>query len=302
MAIGAGKAILRVYQREFRVHTKADDSPITEADRLSHEIIVDALTAFLMANNRPIPVLSEEGSSVPYEERMLWKTYWLVDPLDGTKEFVNRNGEFTVNIALIRKRLPVAGVVLVPVHGTLYFAAKSLGAYRMQDAMHIDAVNTPTAVRTPTDKTTAPETHDRCAQTPKGAPRAMAISDYVAVSQRLPLPPQHDKDTDTTDHSSRVTVIGSRSHRSEHFERYVAEMERTGVTVEVVSRGSSLKFCMVAEGNADVYPRFGPTMEWDTAAGQAICTYAGKRVEDYQTGETMCYNKEDLTNNWFIVR
>ena len=255
-AMEAGKAVLDVYRSDFAVEAKEDKSPLTEADRQSHQIIARHLAA------TSFPVLSEEGRDIPYGERRHWPRLWIVDPLDGTKEFVKRNGEFTVNIALVEDGLPVLGVVLAPERQALYFAARDLGAYRV-----------PKEALSRLDKTV---TLDRVMNIARG------------------LPCFHDK-------NRPFTVIGSRSHGGPELDAYVASMAEQHGTVDFVSAGSSLKFCLVAEGRAHVYPRLGPTMEWDTAAGQAVVEQAGGKVLVHQTSLPLTYNREDLLNPWFIV-
>ncbi len=256
----AGEAILDVYGSDFAVEQKDDKSPLTLADKRSHEIIMDALEQTITVNNRTVPVLSEEGRGIPYDERKEWEYFWLVDPLDGTKEFVKRNGEFTVNIALIHKHKPVLGIIYIPVKDVFYFAAINLGTYKLENSENL------------TDN--------------------LSIEKLIYKSQRLPL---------TNNNKSSFTVIGSRSHTSEEFSEFVKRLNEKYGNVEFISSGSSLKLCLVAEGKADVYPRFGPTMEWDTAAGQAIVEQAEGRVMDIQTGEPLRYNKENLLNPFFIV-
>ena len=238
VAAAAAQRILRIYHTPFEVGRKADESPLTEADLASHRTIVDGLRGL----SPRIPVLSEESTEVDFATRSGWTRYWLVDPLDGTKDFVNRNGEFTVNIALIEGHAPVLGVVVVPVTGVAYAAARGLGAYR-HDA---DGV-TRLGVRTPA------------------------------------APPWR--------------VAASRSHadaRTEAFIRNLGPSER-------VSIGSSLKFCLLAEGGIDIYPRFGPTCEWDTAAAQCVVEQAGGRVTDVGL-ESLRYNaQESLLNPWFLA-
>jgi 3'(2'), 5'-bisphosphate nucleotidase len=232
--------ILRVYETDFSVETKDDLSPLTLADRKANDAITKELTF------TQIPVLSEEGREIPFEERKNWEYLWIVDPLDGTKEFVKRNGEFTVNIALIHNGIPVLGVILVPVTGVLYYGAEGIGSFK------VDAQKT----------------------------------------FKLPMP----KSTE------RFVAVGSRSHMSAETEAFFNDLKHEHGNFDVVSMGSSLKICLVAEGVADVYPRFAPTMEWDTAAGHAIAKFAGKSFIDYQTGGEMRYNRENLLNNWFLVR
>ena len=257
-AIKAGGAILDVYRSAFSVEQKADGSPLTLADRTAHEIISDHI---LNLKDFSVPLLSEEGRDIPYKERTTWDYYWLVDPLDGTKEFVSRNGEFTVNIALVQKDRPVMGVVLVPTKDVLYFAAEGIGSFRL---------------------TAASKTAD-----------VTSFKDLKAAAERLPLPETGDR---------IFTVIASRSHLSEETETFIDGLNKEHGEIRLLSAGSSKKFCLIAEGSADIYPRFGPTMEWDTAAGQAIVEQAGGSVLQYGTGEPLKYNKENLLNPWFIVR
>jgi len=236
----AGEAILGVYGSAVKAEFKADRSPVTEADRLSHGILTDHLR-----RRTPYPVLSEEGRDIPFEERRLWETFWLLDPLDGTKEFLGRNGEFTVNAALIHRGLPVLGAIYVPVKDLFYTAIRGDGAFRTGQG---------TTVRLPLDQQPRP-----------------------------------------------CTVVGSRSHASPEYEAYLLALRATHGDLMLLSAGSSLKFCLVAEGSADLYPRMGTTMEWDTAAGQLIAEEAGGRVVEAESGGQLQYNKEDLRNPHFIV-
>ncbi len=263
-AIKAGQAIQKIYQTDFAVEHKADQSPLTLADRDAHDIIAAAL------RGGPEPILSEEGRAIPYETRRQWDSFWLVDPLDGTKEFVKRNGEFTVNIAMIEKRRPILGVIYVPVTDTLYFGTIKHGAYKMEEA-HKKG-------RDCDGKEKAPEG---------------AIDDLINLSRRLPLSQAAPRP---------YTIVGSRSHSTTDVERIVEESKRLHGAVEFISAGSSLKICMVAEGLADLYPRTGPTMEWDTGAGQAIAQAAGAEVVEFHTMAPLLYNKENLLNPWFTVR
>jgi 3'(2'), 5'-bisphosphate nucleotidase len=241
-AIEAGKEIISVYNSsDFSIEIKPDSSPLTSADKAAHQII----TSYL--EKTPFPILSEEGKTISYNERKKWKKFWMVDPLDGTKEFIKRNGEFTVNIALIENNLPVAGVVYVPVTGVLYMADKN-GAYKYHE---------------------------------EGKGKKI----------KLPVDKKHDT----------YRVVGSRSHMNPKTEEFIKKIDSRGKPIEIVSKGSSLKICLVAEGNADIYPRLGPTMEWDTAAGHAIARFAGKKVTVYPTQEPLTYNKENLLNPYFIV-
>ncbi len=239
-AVAAGDAILKVYNSDFAVERKEDRSPLTLADRRSHEILSAELS-----KEFAFPVMSEEGRHVPYEERKDWEYYWLVDPLDGTKEFISRNGEFTVNIALIHRDRPVLGVIYVPVSGVLYYAQKGGGAFKL----------------------------DR-----EGTKR-------LRVSNRR----------------EGLVVVGSRSHGTPQLAEYVDRVRDRYGEVQFVSRGSSLKFCLVAEGAADIYPRLGPTMEWDTAAGQIIVEEAGGRVVESESGLPVRYNKQELINPFFVA-
>ncbi|MGM0539572.1 MAG: 3'(2'),5'-bisphosphate nucleotidase CysQ [Thermodesulfobacteriota bacterium] len=252
-ALEAGKAILNVYETDFSVQHKEDTSPLTKADQASHDIISRHLQA------TSIPILSEEGSSIPFAHRKDWKKLWIVDPLDGTKEFIKRNGEFTVNIALIQDRTPILGVIFIPVKRTLYLGSTEYGARRCQD-IHPDL--------------------------------NFHLEDLLEQAAWLP----------ENDVKSRpFTIVGSRSHPTPELQIYVQEKERELGEVQFVSAGSSLKFCLVAEGQADIYPRLGPTMEWDTAAGQAIAQAAGRRVRIWDSDAPLVYNKEDLHNPWFLV-
>jgi 3'(2'), 5'-bisphosphate nucleotidase len=248
----AGEEILKVYDSEFAVEHKEDRSPLTMADKNAHESIVKDLGI------SGLPVLSEEGKSIPFSERKNWDHFWMVDPLDGTKEFIKRNGEFTVNIALIQAQRAVAGVIYAPVTKVLYFAAEDIGAFKLEIAGIVND----------------------------------DLEGMISQSVKLPVSAANRK----------FTVVASRSHLSEETEMFIDGLRTVNKDLEFISSGSSIKLCLVAEGAADVYPRFAPTMEWDTAAGQAICEIAGKKVIDYKTNTSLLYNKEDLLNNWFIVQ
>ena len=253
-AVRAGARILEVYDKSsVETEYKDDNSPLTEADKASHQIIIDILA------DSQIPILSEEGEHLTYNERSAWEKLWLVDPLDGTKEFIKRNGEFTVNIALISNGQPVIGVVYVPVAGDLYFSSDDIGSFRVQWKI-------------------------------AGKEELPGLDQLIHKAEKLPI---------TT--TRKYTIVASRSHRNEETELFIKQLEKKHRNVSVVSKGSALKICIVAEGNADIYPRFGPTMEWDTAAGQCIAINAGCTVTRNDTGETMYYNKADLLNPWFIV-
>jgi 3'(2'), 5'-bisphosphate nucleotidase len=264
-SIEAGKVILEVYDTDFSVEHKADNSPLTLADRKSHIIISENLKEF------NIPILSEEGKKISYEERRSWEDLWIVDPLDGTKEFVKCSGEFTVNVALIQNRKPVLGVIFVPVQKTLYYAARDLGAYKLEDSRF--------------DKLFYAKKED--------ADITAGLAEIINQSAKLPLNSLPD---------SPFIIVGSRSHGRRELDVFVEQKRREYGPVDFMSAGSSLKFCLVAEGNAHVYPRFGPTSEWDTAAGQAIIENSGAEIVNYETGKPLVYNKEDILNPWFIVR
>lgn len=251
-SIEGGHAIMKVYASEFAVEHKDDKSPLTLADKNCNEVIENFL------KNSNIPILSEEGSKIPYSERKDWEYSWLVDPLDGTKEFIKRNGEFTVNIALIHKGDPVMGVIYVPVKEDLYFALDGMGSYK---------------------KPSCTESIDN-------------VEDLISESNSLPI---------TTERDSYV-IVGSRSHMSKETEEFFDQKKQEHGNVEVMAVGSSLKLCMVAEGKADAYPRYAPTMEWDTGAGDAICRMAGFQVLQYNSDKPVEYNKEDLLNPWFLVK
>ena len=237
----AAEAILGVYlSDDLQVAVKEDLSPLTQADLASHRHIV----AGLKAMTPDLPVLSEESQGITYDERRHWDTFWLVDPLDGTKEFLRRNGEFTINIALIRGHRPVLGLVHLPVSGQTYWAVEGEGAFR--------SVNGET--------------------------------EQLQAAAILSQP---------------VKVVASRSHSSTPTVTFLDRMARD-YELQIVSRGSALKLCMVAEGEAELYPRLAPTMEWDTAAAQCVVEQAGGRVTTLGN-EPLQYNKEDLLNPFFMV-
>ena len=238
IAVEAGHRILEIYERDHHVRAKPDGSPVTDADQAAQAVIVDRLARM----TPEIPVLAEESPDVDYERRAGWERFWLVDPLDGTKEFINRNGEFTVNIALIENQSPVLGVVHVPVKRMTYLACRDGGAYRRD----------------------------------QGTTRiAIAASVYGGKCPR---------------------VVASRSHADSNLDAYLTRVGEHAL----VSMGSSLKFCLVAEGAADVYPRLGPTMEWDTAAAQCVVEAAGGRIVDIHN-RPLRYNKPSLRNPWVIT-
>ncbi|MEZ4972109.1 MAG: 3'(2'),5'-bisphosphate nucleotidase CysQ [Cyclobacteriaceae bacterium] len=241
-AEAACQEILEVYNGDdFETQLKSDNSPLTQADKRAHNVIASHL------EQTGLPILSEEGKNVPYEERKNWKQFWMVDPLDGTKEFIKRNDEFTVNIALIENQEPVLGVVAVPVSGVLYYGANGLGAFKKVE----------------------------------GRQSRLTDNRQLATNNQL-----------------ITRVVASRSHMNEETEEYIKKLGKT----EVVSAGSSLKFMLLAERKADIYPRFGPTMEWDTAAAHAILNELGFNIHKTDSQEYLTYNKNDLLNPYFIAK
>jgi 3'(2'), 5'-bisphosphate nucleotidase len=237
----AGDAIVEVYSHDFSVEYKADKSPLTEADKKANDIIIDGL------NSLPVifPILSEEGKTIAYEIRKEWEYFWMVDPLDGTKEFIQKNGEFTVNIALIHQSIPVLGVVYAPVINEMYWAKKGYGAYKN--------------------------------------------------GKKLLRESNHDR-------KKTLRIVASKSHLTAETQEYINQLSISVESVEYISKGSSLKLCMVADGRADIYPRLAPTMEWDTAAADAIVREVNKKTIDFQSGNLLIYNKENLLNPWFVVK
>ncbi len=238
-AVQAGKKILTIYESidAFEVSSKADNSPLTAADKAGHLRITELL------ESTGLPVLSEEGKSIDYEVRKKWPLYWLIDPLDGTKEFIKRNGEFTVNIALIEQEKVIAGVVYVPVTDILYWGSIGGGAFKR-------------------------------------------VGNNPPIS--LPL----------SQSDNIKAIVASRSHMSPETEAFIANYPEA----ELLSMGSSLKFLLVAEGKAQLYPRFAPTMEWDTAAAQAVVEAAGGQVVWYPQNTPLNYNRPDMLNGWFLVK
>jgi len=268
----AGRAILDVYRQDFDISYKDDHSPLTLADRRSHSIIVSHLSD---VSGERLPILSEEGKSIPYQQRCRWEYFWMADPLDGTKEFIKKNDEFTVNIAQIHQNRPILGVVYVPVKNVLYFACEGLGAYRMGNSDIL-----------------AQSTNKRFNNDPVGV-----LETILEGSVKLP-----DDKLRFEKKESQITIVGSRSHATKELEAFIETMRKKHEQVEFISAGSSLKLCLVAEGRADIYPRLGPTMEWDTAAGQVIVEQAQGSVLNYEVDEPLRYNKKNLLNPWFIAR
>jgi 3'(2'), 5'-bisphosphate nucleotidase len=251
-AIDAGKEILKVYDEDHEVEFKSDNSPLTKADKKSHLAIVEGL------KSSGLPILSEEGKSIPYPDRSKWEVFWLIDPLDGTKEFIKKNGEFTVNIALIALDTPVLGVVYVPVTRVLYFASEEMGSYK-----------------TVVDKDFEEADLDKMVEESE----SLVDNEYPDI----------------------YTIVASRSHSTKETEDFVSKKEEERGSIDLISAGSSLKLCLVAERKAHVYPRLAPTMEWDTAAGHAVASYSDCKVYNYETGVELKYNKENMLNPWFVV-
>jgi len=239
LAIKAGEVILKIYDTDFEVKQKEDNTPLTKADMAAHDIIEEGLLQL----SPGVPVLSEESAHIDYKERKTWREYWLVDPLDGTKEFVKRNGEFTVNIAYIRDGYPVMGFIYAPVLRLTYYACQGKGAFMQQANKEIKQIHT----------------------------RKMDLSNLV--------------------------VAGSRSHAGSSLQRFMTQFENH----EIISMGSSLKSCLVAQGDADIYPRFGPTSEWDTAAAQCIVEEAGGKLLNLHLERLRYNSKPSLLNPHFVV-
>ena len=252
-SIKAGIEIIKIYNSDFNVKFKDDRSPLTLADKNANEVINSYL------NRTNIPIISEENKQIDFDVRKHWNLCWIVDPLDGTKEFVKRNDEFTVNIALIENGIPILGVIYVPVKRTLYYAdvkSKELHKAYVSDENH-------------------------------------SVDDIISTAEAI-VPKKVDQDV--------ARVVGSRSHMNQETQEFIQSLESKKKEVTIISRGSSLKFCLVAEGQADIYPRFAPTMEWDTAAAHAICTAAGVLVISHDTKRELRYNKENLLNPWFVCK
>ena len=246
----AGSAIMKIYgEEDFGVQTKSDNSPLTRADLAAHQVIVKGLNEAAP----DIPVLSEESDAIPYDERKNWNRYFLVDPLDGTKEFINRNGEFTVNIALIDDGVPVQGVVFVPVKDVLY-----TGDQLISTSAHVER---------------------------NGARQAISVRD-LSERKRAAEP---------------LVVVASRRHGNEALKACMEVIEREFSNVETTNMGSSLKLCLIAEGQADFYPRLAPTSEWDTAAAQAVVEAAGGKVVDVNLNPLRYNTKDEILNPFFYV-
>ncbi len=243
IAKDAGDAIMKIYAQDFTVEMKADKSPLTSADKASNEVIV----ARLQKHFPNIPIISEETRLLSYSERKNWEYCWVVDPLDGTKEFIKKNGEFTVNIALVHKGESILGVIYIPVKEQMYYAKKGEGSFKVENG-----------------ETTQIQ-------------------------------------TTTINPNETVKVFVSRSHLNEDTQKFVDQLKEKYSEVELVSAGSSLKFTLIAEGKAHFYPRFAPTMEWDTAAGHIIAEAAGATVTKQPEGVPLRYNRKNLLNPYFLV-
>ncbi|MBU3015212.1 3'(2'),5'-bisphosphate nucleotidase CysQ [Poseidonibacter lekithochrous] len=239
IAVKAGDAIMEIYNKDFQIEQKQDNSPLTEADLKSNEIICEALNSLYPS----IPLMSEENKQTDYDTRKNWEYYWCIDPIDGTKEFIKKNGEFTVNIALMHINTPVLGVVYAPALNDMYSAKKNEGAFKNNEKLPLKTNSSP---------------------------------------------------------KEKLSVVASKSHLSSETQEFINNLDTK--EIEQVSKGSSLKLCMVAEGVADIYPRLAPTMEWDTAAADAVVREAGKMTYQFEKDEPIIYNKEDLLNPWFVVK
>ena len=245
IAIDSGKEILKIYDNEIIVNSKVDKTPITQADINSNDLIVNRLTKL----NPNIPILSEE-SLVSWEKRKKWNKFWLIDPLDGTKEFINRNGEFTVNISLIENNYPIFGIIYSPVKCDLYYALKNKGSYKLNTCKNLSSLNNFNKIEIKNIK------------------------------------------------NSTIKIITSRSHSSKELKMWI---EKKFTNFQLISIGSSLKFCILAEGRADIYPRFGPTSEWDIAAGHIILEEAGGKLKSIDNKKILYNTKEDILNSHFIA-
>jgi 3'(2'), 5'-bisphosphate nucleotidase len=250
--VAAGSEIMKIYAKDFDVAFKSDNSPLTIADQNANTII----NSYLLKTE--VPIISEENKQAAYADRKGWDSCWIVDPLDGTKEFIKRNGEFTVNIALIKNSQPILGVIYVPVTKTLYYASvEAQKSYKTTLSSHTTS----------------------------------QVELFSTLDEIQP------KKFD----SNSIKVVGSRSHKSTETTNFIQNLEQQGKQVELVAVGSSLKFCLIAEGLASIYPRFAPTMEWDTAAGHAICKAVGLKVMQTNQVDELQYNKQNLLNPYFIV-
>lgn len=255
-AAGAGEVINEIYtSNQPQTTYKSDDSPLTVADIKSQEIISEYL------QDSGLPMLSEEDTKVPFSTRKYWEYYWLVDPLDGTKEFVKRNGEFSVNIALMQNNSPLAGIIYIPVKRIVYWSVPGDGVYKLQ----IKELNNF---------------------------RIKNLTQLKKQASRLPFEKKR----------KNIIVVTSRSFKSAETEQYILMLKEKHPDTRLIATGSAVKFGLIAEGTADVYPRFAPTMEWDVAAGHALLNELGYSVTSVLTGQSLFYNKPDLSNPWFIAK
>ena len=246
IAIEAGLLINTFYEKNINITIKEDNSPLTNADLGANKLIIDSLKKL----NKDIPILTEE-SLVDWSLRKKWKCYWLVDPLDGTKEFIKKNGEFTVNIALIENNYPVMGVIYAPAFSELYYASKNKGTYKLIWEKELSS---------------------------------------LSKSKKLFLKPKNIND--------KIKIFGSRSHKSDKFDNWI---QGKFLNYELIRKGSSIKFCKIAEGEVDIYPRFGPTSEWDIAAGHIILTEAGGKIKSIDQQKIIYNKKESVTNPPFLA-
>ena len=252
-SIEAGFKVLEIYKEDFDVILKSDKSPLTVADTASNDIISGYL------EKTGIPVLSEEGKEVSFEDRSTWEYFWMVDPLDGTKEFVKRNGEFTINVALIHQQKVIGGVVFAPVLKDLYLGSVETPSVKIENISEKES--------------------------------SSSLDELLLKAIVLP----------EVDEKKKFTVVASKSHMTSETEDFINDLKKTHSEISILSKGSSLKICMVGEGAADVYPRFAPTMEWDTAAGHAVVKFAGGNILNNDSKTELLYNKKSLLNPWFIV-
>ena len=245
ISVEAGRIILDFYNKNLNITFKADESPLTQADLASHKLITDSIKKI----TPNIPILSEE-EFIEWDLRKKWKKYWLIDPLDGTKEFIKKNGEFTVNIALIENNRPILGVIYAPASNELYFAKKNFGSYKILTSKQLNTLDNAKKISIKINKT------------------------------------------------NKVKIIGSRSHSNPILQKWVSKNFND---FQILQKGSSLKFCLIAEGFADIYPRFGPTSEWDIAAGHIILEEAGGKLKSIYNKEILYNEKEDILNPNFFA-
>jgi len=265
-AFAASRPLMESYSPGVSFTLKEDRTPLTEADLKADEIIRSLLSQAELGDRGVLPVLSEESRPETFSVRRDWSMFWLVDPLDGTNEFIAQTGDFAVNIALVCGRCPAVGVVFAPDKKDLYFGGQGLGAFKL-----------------------------RVSDVEVLLSRRFSFHDLIVGAECLA-----DK-TESLKHRKNITIVHSRVHRSSVLDQFIEAKRAEFEEVKVATAGSALKLCFVAEGRADIYPRFGTTMEWDTAAGHAILNAVGRKVVDYHGGEELVYNKEDLRNPWFVA-